>query len=316
MSKNHTVCPSCNSTKSEVYLKGCKDILYGFSGEWDLIKCLECDLVYTIPPLNETNVNDFYPKNYLPYKTSQSVQNHPIGKIFRRIAVSPYTLRYGEIEWNELPFGNGQLLEIGCGAGGFLNRATTLGWECCGIDISPFAVEAATKNAPKAKIFQGSLDEINFNKKFDVIKMAHVLEHLPNPMETLKACFELLEPGGKLIIEIPNLSSLEAKFFGRHWTGLDIPRHIIHFNKSVIKNLLNDIGFSVLRIKPIFFASSIFESLITYFPNDIRSYMLGSPIGRFIYFLIVFPACLSYLMGNWGVIEVIAQKPYASKESL
>ncbi len=64
---------------------------------------------------------------------------------------------------------------------------------------------------------------------FDVVTMWHVLEHLPEPVAALERAAELLAPGGRLIVSVPNNDSWQARLGGDDWLHLDIPRHIYHF---------------------------------------------------------------------------------------
>ena len=152
-----------------------------------------------------------------------------------------------------------------------------------------------------------TFDEINIMETFDFINMSHVLEHLFEPKRVLQKCFNMLAPGGELRLSIPNIDSLESRFFGRNWMGLDIPRHIVHFRAKVIKKLLQECGFEHVNIRPQMFASSISESLILLSPGG--GQLLGTQLARILYLATIFPASLSYLLGNAGAVEIKAQKP-------
>lgn len=311
MSNYKYSCPVCKSTSYRVFLKGCKDILYRCSGEWTLLECIHCQVVYTVPILNEGNLLEYYPADYSPYNILLTgLRERTISGFLRKAAMLPYKVRFGSPECVQQPFGEARLLEVGCGSGEFLKSMTRLGWKCWGLDVSPLAVKQAKKSAPDAVIIQSTLTEVVFEEPLDVIAMFNVLEHLPDPVESLHKCFEILAPGGKLLIGIPNVGSYEAKLFGRYWRGLDIPRHLFHFRESELRRLIEACGFTVLKVRPMMFASSISESLIMLLPERIRYCFLHSRASRYLYLLMVFPAALSYLLGNRGLIELVAQKPY------
>jgi len=292
-------------------MEGCKDILYRCPGDWVLLECMDCQLIFTVPFLTQDILLKYYPKEYSPYNPKAGLRGSIIGSLLRSAAMLPYCFRFGSPEWAETPSGKGILLEIGCGAGTFLKQMTEIGWKCWGADVSPLVVERARKNVPQATILQSSFEELSPKETFDMIMMSNVLEHLPDPVSAVRKCFELLAPGGKLIIILPNIDSFEAKLFGRYWIGLDIPRHMVHFREHVILRLLKTIGFSVVKIRPAMFASSISESLIMMLPVGIRYRFLHSRAARHVYLLTVFPAALSYLLGNRGLIEIVTQKPKA-----
>ena len=64
-----------------------------------------------------------------------------------------------------------------------------------------------------------------------------------NPIESLRSCYRLLKPGGKIWIETPNIKSLGYSRFQENWRGLEPPRHLVLFNSESLCNALLDIGF-------------------------------------------------------------------------
>jgi 2-polyprenyl-3-methyl-5-hydroxy-6-metoxy-1,4-benzoquinol methylase len=169
----------------------------------------------------------------------------------------------------------------------------------------------ARQNAPEAMFVQGTLDQVDLDQTFDLVTMNCVLEHLPGPLETLQLVKRLLVPGGRLFIKVPNISSWEAFFFGRYWSGLDVPRHLVHFPEPVLHAILKELGFSV-EVKPSMFASSLSESIIIAFQAQIGKRLIGGRISRMLYLMGVFPSALLCLLGNRPVVEFMAQKTSSS----
>ena len=302
-------CPVCNCSFSHTILPVCHDILHRFPGTWSVVECSQCQLAYTAPQSTKEDIDRYYPSEYASFNLGAGVRHHFIGAFLRRMLMSPYWLAYGDPEWTESPFGQSTLLEIGCGSGRLLQQMSKQGWNCIGIDISPVAVERTRKNVPEVSVFQSALADFSTQQSFDMIILSQVLEHLPDPLESLQKCFKMLSPGGKLFIGIPNFGSSEAKLFGKYWRGLDIPRHMVHFSEPLILCLLKNCGFSIVNVRPAMFASSISESLIMLLPSWIRYRFQHSRAARYLYFLTIFPAALSYLLGNRGIIEIVAQRP-------
>lgn len=306
---NSYACPVCAGTCSRIYMDNCRDILHRTAGKWSIMECTMCKLLYTVPPLAASDLLDHYPADYSPYHPATSVREKAVGRLLRSLAILPYRARFGEPGWTEAPFGAGNLLDVGCGAGAFLKQMGALGWNCCGIDVSPTAVEQARCSVPGAQVTLSTLMEYEPRQLFDVVSMQHVLEHLADPVNSLLKCNTLLAPGGILVLGIPNVGSQEAKWFGRRWLGLDVPRHLVHFREAVIRRLLADAGFCVLRVRPAMVATTVSESLIICLPEPLRYRILGSSLARALYYLMVFPASISYALGNWGCLEVVARKP-------
>jgi 2-polyprenyl-3-methyl-5-hydroxy-6-metoxy-1,4-benzoquinol methylase len=264
-------------------------------------------LIYTVPPPTASEILQYYPASYLPYNPAAPLRQSTLGGLLRQIAIGPYRLRFGDPDFAVRPFGGGRLLDIGCGAGRFLERAADLGWRVWGFDISADAVAEATRHIPQANIRRCTLDEFVTDERFDLIAMSHVLEHIADPVRTLERCRDLLAPTGRLLIGIPNIKSWEAKLFGRYWSGLDVPRHIVHFREDLLRRVLAGMGFSV-TIRPSMFASSMSESVIRMLPDKARQRVFGSRAARLLYLLSVFPAATFCLLGNRGMIEVVAAK--------
>jgi len=303
-------CPVCKSNEIGTYFQNCTDLLYQHPGKWRLCECKKCNIVFTDPVLSEEELLSYYPENYSAYNKKRS-DNYPVLiKLLRKAVRFPYTIRFGDLLSLEPPFGKGRLLDIGCGSGLIMKQAIEQGWKCWGIDVSPFAVAKAKKNVPEATISQDTLEGFATETRFDLIYFSHVLEHLHNPKENISKCFNLLAPGGKLVVTVPNITSFEAKIFGKRWIGFDVPRHLIHFREDVIMQLLQESGFCKLKLRPAFFASSISESLILLLPEILRYKVLYSQAARYFYGLIIFPASVTYLMGNKSIIEITVQKPY------
>jgi SAM-dependent methyltransferase len=227
--------------------------------------------------------------------------------------MAPYWLRFGAAQWAARPTGNGKLLDIGCGAGSFLASAAALHWKCHGIDVSPVAIAAAKQRAPMASLRVGGMEELDLDQtNYAFINLSHVLEHLPKPRASLARCFDLLEPGGTLRIVVPNFGGWESRVFGRCWSGLDLPRHLVHFRRSVIRGLLRDVGFEGIADRPAMFASSFSESMILALPEKWRRRGLASRLARWLYLAVIFPASCSYALGNAGALEITARKPRAA----
>ena len=301
-------CPSCSASEAKLIRAGCKDLLHGVAGEWNLLECRSCGLVYTTPFLDLNRLLDYYPTNYNPYNPAKSLRANFLGNTIRGGLMLPYRLFFGNPDWAEAPFGEKRLIDIGCGGGGFLAEATRQGWQCCGVDLSPVAVAAARARVPTARIENCELAALDAAEKFDFINMSHVLEHLPHPKEALRGCFERLRPSGKLRVVVPNFGGLESRVFGRAWIGLDVPRHLVHFRKEVISEHLREAGFTRIEIRPAMYASSISESVILGMPTLLRTRIAHTRMAHWLYLLAIFPAALSYVIGNAGAIEVKATR--------
>lgn len=161
---------------------------------------------------------------------------------------------------------SGSLLDVGTGIAQFLSIAKD-NFEVKGTEISQSAIIIA-KEKYHIDVNHGEIERIEFNSKFDVITLFHVLEHVPNPLLTIKRCKELLNNEGILIVAVPNnvisiksvikrlLSILQIGRFS-NCGRLGLPKlelngsqreiHLSHFTPSVLKKFLERNGFAVIR---------------------------------------------------------------------
>ena len=102
------------------------------------------------------------------------------------------------------------LLDVGTGSGLLPHLARTRGYEVEGTDLSKHVSENVPPRAG-FPIHQGTIEDINFTRQFDIITMLHVLEHTSNPLSTMKRCKELLPDGGYIVVVVPNYQSLDSR---------------------------------------------------------------------------------------------------------
>ena len=149
------------------------------------------------------------------------------------------------------------ILDIGAGTGAFLNQAKKNKWIVSGIEPN----EAARKLAQeKGIVLAESIDSLH-GKKFDVITLWHVLEHLPDLKETTSKIENLLKSDGILIIAVPNYKSFDAKYYKAYWAAFDVPRHLWHFSRSSMEKLFSK-KMELLKIKAMLF-DSFYVSLLS-----------------------------------------------------
>jgi 2-polyprenyl-3-methyl-5-hydroxy-6-metoxy-1,4-benzoquinol methylase len=202
--------------------------------------------------------------------------------------------------------GRSRLLDFGCGGGGFLKTMADRGWQVTGLDTAVGVAEAMQKEF-QVQILAGSLPHPDLKPaSFDVVTMWHSLEHVHEPLAVLRDAYDLLIPGGKLIVACPNWDSWPAKWFGTSWFGLDVPRHLTHFTPDTLKAMLNTAGFSVEMMRKIKHSDWLRSSA------KIASQSLDAPVWATI--LKYKPAAklvawLTYLMGKSDCQMAVAVRP-------
>lgn len=142
-----------------------------------------------------------------------------------------------------------RLLDIGCGSGTFVKVALEAGFDAYGLEQSQEAVSIGQINTP-GRIFHGSeQDLISRGEKFDILTLFHALEHMTDPFRYLKDLRKLLRMPGKVIIQVPNAGSLQARLFGSRWYGLDCPRHVCNYTTFSVLHLLGRAGYRIQRVR-------------------------------------------------------------------
>jgi SAM-dependent methyltransferase len=145
----------------------------------------------------------------------------------------------------------GSVLDYGCGTGDFLTACKKKGFLIQGIEPNELARNQA-RNQTQVKI-NSDISDLSKEHKVDIITLWHVLEHVPNPKETLEQLKTHLKPGGHIIIAVPNRDSYDAKIYKEHWAAYDVPRHLFHFNQLNIKYLGKELKLKYIKTIPQYF---------------------------------------------------------------
>ena len=103
----------------------------------------------------------------------------------------------------EATVGVGRLVDLGCAEGHFVAYARSRGWDAVGVEPSPWAA-AAARDRYNVTIFNSDLAGAELEpESVDVIHANHVIEHLVDPVGTLRLARRLLRRGGLLVLEVP-----------------------------------------------------------------------------------------------------------------
>jgi len=141
----------------------------------------------------------------------------------------------------------GRLLEVGSGYGYLLDYFRQDGWDVVGVEPN----EGLNRHARKVlnlEVLQKILPEAKFpDASFDVVTMMHVIEHVPDPTDTLREIHRVLKPGGMLVMETPRYDTLMFKLLGRRERSLSCEGHIYFFTTKTLREISEKVGFSVER---------------------------------------------------------------------
>jgi 2-polyprenyl-3-methyl-5-hydroxy-6-metoxy-1,4-benzoquinol methylase len=141
----------------------------------------------------------------------------------------------------------GKLLELGCAYGFFLQEAARY-FEVAGIELAAEAADHGRRAG--LNILSGMADAANLRRigHVDVIVLFDVIEHLPNPRETLALCHEYLNPGGIIVITTGDFGSMVAKLTGVKWRLMTPPQHLWFFTQDSVRLMSAGLGLSVEHV--------------------------------------------------------------------
>jgi SAM-dependent methyltransferase len=274
------VCPLCGI--SAFTPRGrLRDMALGVPGEFHLASCDGCGLVYQNPRVRADQLELIYPDEYGPHTRDPELSRtlRERGRSARWVlsrwlgypAVRTDDVRAADrlrAHWRARRFreefppwrGEGRLLDVGCASGRFLRQMSEIGWKVAGVEFDAAAARKARAVTPE--IFEGDPMEAPFAPgRFDVVTAFHVIEHLPDPLGTLRRMLEWLAPGGLVIVEVPNVGGVGGRLFGRYWSGLDFPRHLTHFSPRTMTAMVERAGGRVVaarhRTKPRYLIRSL-----------------------------------------------------------
>src|SRR5215813_9329255 len=137
----------------------------------------------------------------------------------------------------------GKILDVGCMFGFLLDEARRAGLDPYGIELSPGPAHVAA--ARGHEVFTGTIEVFAWRRpdlRFSAIFAQHVLEHVPDPRPFLAAAKQLLEPGGALVIAVPNFDARLRRLAPSSWGWYQVPVHLHHFSRRALRRLVADAG--------------------------------------------------------------------------
>lgn len=255
-------CRLCGSTGPHETV-AVREMMFGTRESFDYYSCTDCDTLQIVNVLEGEELMRHYPAGYYSYNSSARRRVIPWliaqqdryklrtgGRLVGAVMTSPLLdcivraalggdvfqmLRQLALERDA------RILDVGCGSGGLLDRLARVGFSnLSGAD--PFiAGDGETPlGVPLMKRFVSEVPG-----EFDLIMFNHSLEHVPDPVATLRDAYERLATGGVCLVRLPTTSSEAWTIYGANWLQVDAPRHTVIPSRQGMALAANAVGLHV-----------------------------------------------------------------------
>jgi SAM-dependent methyltransferase len=229
-------CPVCSSTRIKS--------LYKLKGS-DVVECVQCTMVFVPSVLPE--VTSIYGQDYF----AGANDGHGYSSYRSELVSHIQTFTSYLIHIEKMLGRVGKVLDLGCALGHFGEAAKRLKWDVYVTDVSEYAVHEARKSFSLNAFVSPSHKLPVKNKKFDLISMYEVIEHISDPKDLMKQVHNAITPDGLLHLTTPNVSSWSAKLMGKSWYHFKPNEHLLYFSPETLRLYLENCGFDVIKIKPV-----------------------------------------------------------------
>ncbi len=204
-----------------------------FSGRnFEVVRCTKCGLCRTVP------APELHRKAGAAKELKRNIQREILWRKFAKQILNEVTAFKKK----------GVLLDVGCAEGILVDEANKQGFDAIGVEIDASRVRYAHKFVTN-KVINENFEDFNPERKFDVITMNHVIEHLKNPKSFLARAVRMLEDDGILVIGAPNIDGAMRTVLGSRWYPYSPEEHFWHFSPKTLINLMKESGFREERVR-------------------------------------------------------------------
>ena len=239
-------CPICGGPPADPCAIRTPDRQGVAPGSFCVAVCAECGAGWTLPRAAEEELAAYYPAEYQAYVLQQGLLGR-VQRLGQRVVLDRALATTPLRVLRSVP--PGTVLDVGCGRGDVAHALGRNGWRPIGIDPSAAACAAAASRGVDARV--GTLATVELEpESVDAVVMTHALEHVPDVPGDLTRIYQLLRPGGLLVVTVPNFGSWQRARFGASWFPLELPRHRTHFTRHSLELALRRAGFGATEVTP------------------------------------------------------------------
>jgi 2-polyprenyl-3-methyl-5-hydroxy-6-metoxy-1,4-benzoquinol methylase len=136
---------------------------------------------------------------------------------------------------------NKTILEIGSGHGEAIYNFDKIGYNVTGIEPDKTNVSFINKKLTNSICMIGKAENISFDKKFDIIWLNHVFEHLSKPIEFLNKIESVLDQHGFIFIEVPSVERVND------WRKFNSAPHAYNYSKQSLINISKKANYKIIK---------------------------------------------------------------------
>jgi SAM-dependent methyltransferase len=232
-----------------------------------IVRCTRCGLVRSDPVADNGVLDELYARSTFDYGSEVTNLTRTYGRALR--SLEPLGVRKGD------------LLEIGCGNGFFLEEALNEGYtRVVGVEPSAEAIARAPSRVRDAIVCDVMRPGLFDERSFDVVCMFQVFDHLTDPAQVLDVCHSILRPGGLLLCLNHNVEAFSARVLRQRSPIVDV-EHTYLYSPATLSRLVRDHGFTTLRVGPVLNTYSMWYLLrLVPLPSALKSWILNGPVSE------------------------------------
>lgn len=253
-------CPFCKKNSFK-FISNKFDDRYGFKKYFKIFKCNNCLHKFVSHSFSTKDLQNLYSKFYP--RSSFTIKD------YKPLQLSKYKF----LSWFDGDNGthkyvprNVKVLDIGCGFGGSVGYHASRNCEAYGVEADSSIKKVVDHFGLNIK--NGLFNYQDYKRNFfDYVTMDQVLEHMTDPVQTLKDISKILKPTGVVVVNVPNSESWGAKIFRSKWIHWHTPYHLQHFSKKSIQLAAKNSDFNMVSIKTFTSSEWLYYqwmSLVTY----------------------------------------------------
>jgi SAM-dependent methyltransferase len=235
-------CPVCAESNASV--------LFQKSGSF-YERCQICGLVFLNPVMKDDHLEDYYRNNH--QVQSEVVEND---SAFYR------SLYNSGLEIIENQVSPGDILDVGCSSGVFLDLAKTRRWTTHGIEFNELEAKRCAEKGHNVSTL--SLFDLKDDFKFNAITMWDVFEHIKDGKTTLEKMKRHLAPGGVILLQIPSADALAARLLRQHCNMFDGLEHVNLYSLNSITKLASMVGFELAHTSTVISEIGVINNFLNY----------------------------------------------------